>query len=278
MSRLGVFRIHGVAEGPVNQPQRRAVHDVQDEIPQYRQETRAQAQAEETGPNQRQEDHQREHPREERKSKSAPNVGSGHARLEKVRVDEGKAESYGEVNGNGRVKDIGGVLNHDVVGQALEPQRICLGAGLRRGLDVREREGNAVRDHGGENHEYGGNKAGEYCSRQPALPQCRLRVQHGRYLLVRRGIAHTLPDLQALRAPSRSACSPTCHRVLDLLPVAATPQQCKQLYLVIPLLIENSKVSTTLRVFLGFFRALQRPGRTARRLSAAACKGIHRRR
>lgn len=154
------------------------------------------------------------------------------ARLDEVGVYEGKAQTDGEMDGDGRVEDIGGVLDHDVVGQALEPQRIGLGAGLSRGLDVCQREGNAVRDHGSENHEYGGNKTGKDCSRQPVLPQCRLRVQHGRYLLLRRGTAHTSPESQALRASSRSACSSTCHRVLDLPPVAAMGQQCNEEYIV----------------------------------------------
>lgn len=198
---------------------------MQDQIAEDWQESRAQAQPEETGADQGQEDHQRKHPRDEGERETAPGVGPWDARLEKVRVDEGKAQTDGEMNGDGRVEDIGGVFNHDVVGQPLEPHRIRLGARLCRGLDVRQREGDAVRDHGGENHEYGGNKAGEDCSHQPALPQCRLRVQHGRYLLLRRGFAHTSPESQALRASSRSACSPTCHRVLNLLPEAALGQQ-----------------------------------------------------
>ena len=165
---------------------------MQDQIAEDWQESRAQAQPEETGADQGQKDDERQHPRDEGERETTPDVGPWYARLDEVRVDEGEAQADGEMNGDGRVEDIRGVFNHDVIGQALEPHRIGLGTGLRRGLDVCQREGDAVRDHGGENHEYGGNKAGEDCSRQPALPQCRLRVQHGRYLLLRRGAAHTL--------------------------------------------------------------------------------------
>lgn len=63
------------------------------------------------------------------------------------------------MDGDRCVEDIGGVFNHDVVRQALEPSGVRLGAGLCGRLNSRQREGNAVRDHGGENHEYGGNKA-----------------------------------------------------------------------------------------------------------------------
>ncbi len=198
---------------------------MQNQVAEDWQEARTQAQPEKSGADEGQEYHQREHPRDEGKRQTATNVRTWKARLEEVRVKEGEAQADGQMDGDCRVEDIGGVFDHDVVGQPLEPHRVRLGARLRGGLDVCQREGNAVRDHGSNNHEYGGNKTGEDCSRQPALPQCRLRVQHGRYLLLRRGTAHTSPEPQALRALSRSACSPTCNRVLDLPPSAAMGQQ-----------------------------------------------------
>lgn len=101
---------------------------MQDEIAQDRQEARAQAQPEETGAHQGQKDHQRKHPREEGKRQAAPDVMARDARLDEVGVYEGKAQTDGEMDGDRRVKDIGGVLDHDVVGQALEPSRIRLRA------------------------------------------------------------------------------------------------------------------------------------------------------
>ena len=133
---------------------------MQNQVAEDRQEARAQSQSKKTGADQGQEHYERQHPRNEGERKTAANVGTWDARLEEVRVDERESQADGEMDADRRVEDIGGVLNHDVVGQALEPQRIGLSAGLSRGLDVCQREGNAVRDHGSENHEYGGNKAG----------------------------------------------------------------------------------------------------------------------
>ena len=159
MIGFGILRIDRVAEGAVDQPQRGAVHDVQNQIAENGQESRAQAQPEETGADQGQKHHERQRPRDGGECQAASYVRAGDARLEEICVEEGEAQTDGQMDGDRRVEDIGGVFDHDVIGQALEPHGVRLRAGLSGGLNSRQREGNAVRDYGGENHEYGGNKA-----------------------------------------------------------------------------------------------------------------------
>ncbi len=133
---------------------------MQNQIAENGQESRVEAESQKANAYQRQEYHQREYPREEGKGQSAAYVRAGNARLDKVRVDEGEAQADGQMDRDGGVKHIGCILNQDVIGQALKPGRVCLGAGLCGRLNARQREGNAVRDYGSKYHEYSGYKAG----------------------------------------------------------------------------------------------------------------------